>query len=161
MKKINLLIILSIGFSFSSQAANLEEELQNIKQNAVAAKVPQVPVYDVKLVNYKKFGSVNSFLSTRLESAGYKPQAINDFALNQLEMVGYMQDGSTKYAFIKTPYETIMLKPGDKIKSGQVTMVNESGVSIQDTLVDDTGKIYQKIINLKYINDNDVRLKLQ
>lgn len=140
---------------------SLEAQLEEIKQSAPSVKFPEVPVYDVSIQKYLRYPAINSFSSEQLNDHNYSTQITNDFNLNQVEMVGYMQDNNVKYGLIKTPYETLMLKAGDKIKGGVLTSVNESGAVITELVVDSDGKTYNKIVNLKYNINNEVKLKLQ
>lgn len=140
---------------------SLEAQLDEIKQNAPNVKFPEVPVYDITVQKYLRYPPVNDFSNDHLNDGTYTTQVTSDFNLNQLEMVGYMQDNNVKYGLIKTPYETLMLKAGDKIKSGVLTSVNESGAVITELVMDSDGRTYQKIVNLKYNINNEVKLKLQ
>ncbi len=160
--KNNIFLLLTIfAYNIANADQSLDQQLQELKNNARVSKIPEIPVYDIKPAAYKKFGFVNYFLSTRLDDTSFTTQIMNDFPLNQVQMVGYMNDANVKYALIKTPYETLMLKVGDKIKSGVITSINESGAVIMDQQSNSSGSTYQKIINLKFDNNENVRLKLQ
>lgn len=105
-------------------------QLAELDKQAVAILPPNLPELRSNLTNYQAYNGNNIFDAERVDS--YATDAFQDYNLNQLKMVGYMKFAGLDYAFVMTPYTTLKLKIGDKIKNGTVTKLSMHSLEIED-----------------------------
>lgn len=141
---------------------DLEEMVRNLNNTAVEATMPKLPEYTPSNTNYKMINIKNLFAQTRLRDVAESNNILQNYTLNQLQMVGFMTQKNNSYAFIKTPFETLLVKAGDKIKLGNVVSVTPTLVEIEELQVEND-KTYHKKVYIKFDtskDDNSLKLKL-
>lgn len=121
-----LLIIVPIAFA---DISDLEKLVNELNQQPIPQINPKLPEYKLANTSYRSLSSNNLFSASRMNESGDE-NYLNRYNLNQLQMVGFLNYQKTNYAFIKTPFETLRVKVGDKIQNGQVTLINESSLEI-------------------------------
>lgn len=157
--KYYLMLMSSLAFADTEDLQQMMKELDN---KSVVTKAPEIPVYTPAKTNFKQYQFDNLFSQERVRDDYATSNTLQNFNLNQLQMVGYMEQKKVNYAFVKTPYETLMLKTGDKVKGGTVTQVSQTQVELDEIQTQDN-KVYHKKIFLKLDSNktNDFKLKLQ
>lgn len=162
MKKIlKYYLMLNSCFIFA-ETEDLQQMMKDLDNTTVVTKAPEIPVYTPPKTNFKEYQFDNLFSQTRVSDDYATSNTLQNFNLNQLQMVGYMEQKKINYAFVKTPYETLILRSGDKIKGGTVTQVSPTQVELDEIQTQDN-KVYHKKIFLKLETNrnNDFKLKLQ
>jgi len=128
MSKIKILItILLISCSYAGEDS-LQQWFSLVKKETKPATVEDVPATPYINNSYMVPVNNNLFDVNKLQNN----QLNKNYTYNQLQMVGYMKYKGIDYAFIKTPYETISLKPGDLIKDGKVVKITPNSVLIDE-----------------------------
>lgn len=141
---------------------DLEQMVKNLNDTAVEVTIPKLPEYTPSNTNYKMISVKNLFTQVRLRDSAESNNILQNYTLNQLQVVGFMRQKNTDYAFIKTPFETLLVKTGDKIKLGNVVSITPAWVEIEELQVDND-KTYHKKVYLKFDaskDDNSLKLKL-
>jgi len=99
---------------------DLEQFVQELRSKPSINVPPVLPEFTFKPANYKMINYDNIFSQDRLDQK--ESDLLLNYNLDQLKMVGYLHYESRDYVFIKTPYETLKLKLGDKIKNGEISL---------------------------------------
>lgn len=160
MKNIYILFLLICSSMSHADITDLEQFVNDLNNRKFEVKQVEIPAFEPTSVNYKRLAFINIFSQKRLQGTEALQNPIKNYNSSQLQVVGFMLQDNTSYAFIKTPYETLMVKSGDKISGGQVVKVTSDIVEI-DILQTQNNREYHKKIYLKYTNpDNNLKLKL-
>lgn len=91
--------------------------------------MPNIPDFKPLLISNDYPPRVNIFDSKRIRTK--EAVDIENFIINQLQMVGYLRYHNVKYAFLRTPKMVIKVKSGDKLKDAIVLNVTENWVEIE------------------------------
>ncbi len=81
-------------------------------------------------------------------------EALEEFPLEALKMVGYLYQNKVGYAVIRAPdHKLYRVKPGNHIglNYGVIKEVNESGMIIKETVQDSTGEWTERISSLQFV----------
>ena len=125
---------------------DLEALVKNINNSQATQAPPELPIFKLSNTDYKTIESGGDIFDSIREPN----QADNDlqsYNLNQLQMVGYLHYKNVSYAFLRTPYETLKVKNGDKINNGLIISIESSSTLIEETQ-SQAGKIYKNKIFL-------------
>lgn len=160
-KILKLFMVFATSFVYAG-TADLEQMMQDLHNKNVNVVIPPLPDYKLPMVNFKPVNFRNIFSQNRLQDDAESYSSLQNYSLNQLQMVGYMKQKNTDYAFIKTPYETLMVKVGNKIKQGSVVKIFPEMVEIEELQIQEN-KQYHKTVYLKLEENknNNLKLKLQ
>lgn len=160
---LTVLILASISGIACADTEDLEQMLKTLHSKNVAPITPSLPQFVPANTNFKIVKFKNLFSQDRLQDTDQVSNTLQNYTLNQLQMVGFMKQKDINYAFIKTPYETLLVKAGDKIKLGSVVSVAPNIVEIEELQTQDD-RTYHKKVYVKFDttkNDNNLKLKLQ
>lgn len=121
-----LLVILPVLFA---DVSDLEQLMSELDQKPAPKIDPKLPEYKLMSTSYRSLSNNNLFDVGRINESN-DDNYLNRYNLSQLQMVGFLNYQKTDYAFIKTPFETLRVKVGDKIQSGKVVMISEMSLEI-------------------------------
>lgn len=123
---------------------DLNEMVRKISTDPVLQVPPELPVFKLPDTGYKDIESgLNLFDQNRLD--GQIENDLHNFNLSQLQMVGYMYYKNVDYSFVKTPYETLKVKVGDKILNGKIIRILPNNTEIDELQVQDNKVFTNKI----------------
>lgn len=152
-----LLLILPVIFA---DVSDLEQLIDELNQKPVPQIDPKLPEYKLMSTSYRSLSNNNLFDAGRINQSSDE-NYLNKYNLSQLQMVGFLNYQKTNYAFIKTPFETLRVKVGDKIQNGNVVAINESSLEIIERQTQGE-RIYDKKIFLQLNESKPKKLpKLQ
>lgn len=138
---------------------DLEQFVQELRSKPSTNVPPVLPEFTFKPANYKMINYDNIFSQDRLDQK--ESDLLQNYNLDQLKMVGYLHYESRDYVFIKTPYETLKLKLGDKIKNGEISLITPSSTQIDEPQIQDSKTFINKImLNLDQGNQTKKQPKL-
>lgn len=148
LKTIFILIsIISVSYA---DVADLEQLIKDLNNKPVELYPPKIPEWKPAETNFLQFGLIDIFDSDLLGESSVANNYLQQYNLNQVQMVGYMNYKKVNYAFLKTQYETLQVKVGDKMQNGVVARVDKESVEI----------VEQHIINNK-VFDKKIFIKLE
>lgn len=147
MVKVAKLLIILLGIYIPAFAgiADLEQLIADAGSKPASQIPPQLPVFKQSATNFLMESGGNIFDSNRND--GTITDDYSHYNLTQLQMVGYLRYMNTDYAFLKTPYETLKVKVGDKILNGHVVSVTSNTIQIDEIQVQNS-KVYNNKIFL-------------
>lgn len=152
-----LLFILPVVFA---DISDLERLIDELNQKPVPQIDPKLPEYKLMSTSYRGLSNNNLFDVGRINQSSDE-NYLNKYNLSQLQMVGFLNYQKTNYAFIKTPFETLRVKVGDKIQNGSVVMIGESSLEIIERQTEGE-RVYDKKIFLQLNESKTKKLpKLQ
>ncbi len=133
VKKIFIFLLLAWKFVYAD-IDDLSEIVKKISASPVVQIPPELPVFKLPETNYREVESgYNLFDQARL--TGEADSDLHNYNLSQLQMVGYMHYLNVDYAFLKSPYETLKVKVGDKILNGKVVVISQKNIQIDELQV--------------------------
>lgn len=133
---------------------NLDIFLSNNESNGLFVQVPNVPKLESSQSIHKTL-QINFFNKSKNVQKNGVDSNLQDFNLNQLTVVGVMDYKKKEYAFLKTPYETILVKVGDTIKNAKIIKININNIELEEVQMQDN-KVYKRKIYLKFnLRKND------
>lgn len=141
----DMLIVVLVAHCVYANTIDLEQMMQDLHYQKTDIVVPSIPDYKMPAVNFKSVHFKNIFSQNRLQDSTESNLNLQNYSLNQLEMVGYMRQKSIDYAFLKTPYETILVKVGDKVKQGYVIKIYPNSVEIEELQIQDNKHYHRKV----------------
>ncbi|TXI91108.1 MAG: hypothetical protein E6Q33_11155 [Neisseriales bacterium] len=152
---VRLIVSLLFFTPVFAEIIDLEKLILELQQKPAYMQPIILPKLETIIENYKTPSQNNIFDASR--SINFDISANmnynQDYSLNQLQMVGYMNYSGIDYAFLKTPFDTIKVKVGDSIKGGKVVSITNSVVEInQLQIIDD--KNYNKRIFIQLLKPN-------
>ncbi len=152
---VRLIVSLLFFTPVFAEIIDLEKLILELQQKPAYMQPIILPKLETIIGNYKTPSQNNIFDASR--SINFDISANmnynQDYSLNQLQMVGYMNYSGIDYAFLKTPFDTIKVKVGDSIKGGKVVSITNSVVEInQLQIIDD--KNYNKRIFIQLLKPN-------
>lgn len=152
---VRLIVSLLFFAPVFAEIIDLEKLILELQQKPAYMQPIILPKLETITGNYKTPLQDNIFDASR--SINFDISANmnynQDYSLNQLQMVGYMNYSGIDYAFLKTPFDTIKVKVGDSIKGGKVVSITNSVVEInQLQIIDD--KNYNKRIFIQLLKPN-------
>ncbi len=152
---VRLIVSLLFFTPVFAEIIDLEKLILELQQKPGYMQPIILPKLETIIGNYKTPSQNNIFDASR--SINFDISANmnynQDYSLNQLQMVGYMNYSGIDYAFLKTPFDTIKVKVGDSIKGGKVISITNSVVEInQLQIIDD--KNYNKRIFIQLLKPN-------
>lgn len=152
---VRLIVSLLFFTPVFAEIIDLEKLILELQQKPGYMQPIILPKLETIIGNYKTPSQNNIFDASR--SINFDISANmnynQDYSLNQLQMVGYMNYSGIDYAFLKTPFDTIKVKVGDSIKGGKVVSITNSVVEInQLQIIDD--KNYNKRIFIQLLKPN-------
>jgi len=152
---VRLIVSLLFFTPVFAEIIDLEKLILELQQKPAYMQPIVLPKLETIIGNYKTPSQNNIFDASR--SINFDISANmnynQDYSLNQLQMVGYMNYSGIDYAFLKTPFDTIKVKVGDSIKGGKVISITNSVVEInQLQIIDD--KNYNKRIFIQLLKPN-------
>lgn len=127
---------------------DLEQLIVELQNKPVSAFPPKMPEFKPESTNFTPFGSLDFFSQDLLEESNTTTNYLLKYNLNQIQMVGYMKYRNINYAFLKTPYETLKVKVGDKIQKGVVNKIDTNLIEIVEQQ-EFNNKIFDKKIFIK------------
>ena len=137
-----------------ADTSDLEQFVQELRAKPSTNIPPALPEFIFKSANYKMIEYDNIFSQDRLDRR--ESDILQNYNLNQVQMVGYLKYESKDYVFVKTPYETLKLKVGDKIKDGEITSITPISAQIDEPQIEDK-KTYINKIMLKLDQNNQAK----
>jgi len=159
MLKLLMFSIFMVAFAHA-EINDLELLIKDLEQKPIHMEPLVLPQLQIIFENYKSVEQNNIFDSGRSSSYDMNTYSYNqDYNLNQLQMVGYMNYTGISYAFLKTPFETIKVKVGDQIKGGKVMSITANAVEINQLQVVDN-KNYVKKIFIELVQPDNNKPKL-
>lgn len=147
----HFVVIISIILSCNNVFAvsdDLGIFLFNAKNNASYVNLPDTPKLESITNNYKK-SQIRFFTKSKDSLINGVSQKSQDFNLNQLIVTGMMVYKKRNYAFIKTPYDTLMVNVGDRIKNAKIIKIESNIVELEDVQMQGN-KVYKHKIYLKF-----------
>ena len=153
------LVILLFIASVYADINDLDALIKELEQKPIKMQPILLPKLNLDANNYSSISRNNIFDSSRNVNYDVNSLSYNqDYTLNQLKMVGYMNYNGVDYAFLKTPVDTIKVKVGDQIKGSKVVNITNSVVEInQLQLIDD--KKYNKKIFIELTQPVNIKAK--
>lgn len=154
---LGLLLILPVIFA---DVSDLERLIDEMNQKPVPQIDPKLPEYKLMSTSYRQLSNNNLFDAGRVNQSSDE-NYLNKYNLSQLQMVGFLNYQKINYAFIKTPFETLRVKVGDKIQNGNVVVINENSIEIIERQTQGE-RVYDKKIFLQLNESKTKKLpKLQ
>ncbi len=141
---------------------DLESLVKELEQKRIPMPTITLPKFERQSGDYKNslpnnvFDASRNFTNYDLNSMEYN----QDYSLNQLQMVGYMNYNGIDYAFLKTPFDTIKVKTGDQIKGAKIVNITNSVTEINQLQVIDD-KTYNKKIYIELLQPTNSKAKLK
>lgn len=162
-----LILFLFTGYqSFADIGENLNnlqlnQEIMQINAPENDVRMDEMPYLKDNKIEFDNSKLAQVFDYDRLNKTNsIDPSTLNNnYDIRQLQMLGTMTRGNSVYAFLKTPYDTKLVKEGDKIQNAKVIKITDNEVEISEILSED-GKEYNKHVYLKY-DDNSLSNKLK
>ncbi|RTL11178.1 MAG: hypothetical protein EKK54_08360 [Neisseriaceae bacterium] len=141
-----------------ADTSDLEQFVQDLRAKPSTNIPPALPEFTFKPANYKMIEYDNIFSQDRLDRR--ESDILQSYNLNQVQMVGYLKYEGKDYVFIRTPYETLKLKVGDKIKDGEVSLITPVSAQIDEPQIEDKKTFINKIM-LKLDQNNQAKKQLK
>lgn len=145
---INLLILILLCNQVLALSDDVNIFFVKTENNGFYVHVPDTPVLESINNNYK-IPQMNFFIKSKDSLTNTTNLRSQDFNLNQLVVVGVMNYKNKEYAFIKTPYETLMVKIGDIIKTAKIIKININNVELEEVQMQGN-KVYKHKVYLKF-----------
>lgn len=158
MLKSFIFLMVLLMMAANAEINDLEKLIKELEEKPMSMKPLVLPQLQIIFENYKPAERNNIFDGTRSSSYDINSYSYNqDYSLNQLQMVGYMNYAGVAYAFLKSPFETMKVKIGDQLKGGSVVNISSTSIEIDQLQVIDN-KSYKKKIYIELIQlDNNKR----
>ncbi len=137
-----------------ADTSDLVQFVQDLRAKPSSNAPPVLPEFRLKPTNYKMVEYDNIFSQDRLNRR--ESDILQNYNLNQVQMVGYLKYESKDYVFVKTPYETLKLKVGDKIKDGEISLITPVSAQIDEPQIENKKTFINKIM-LKLDQNNQTK----
>lgn len=144
-----IILLLIITPLFAEDLTDLRHFIKELELSPAKSNIPPLPKYKEMNTNYIIYDQKDLFDQKNIVGLDSKYE-LQKYSLDQLKMVGFMQYQNHNYAFLKTPYEIISVKVGDKIRDGVINTISKDSVQIDEMQLQD-GHTYTRKIFLKLI----------
>jgi len=169
MRGVFLLVFACLGLA-SCGGEKYSELKQFVKDadNLPRGRVPPLPgIKPFEPFNYDAYDLLDPFKPRKIEppkgaGGGLQPdltrrkEPLEAYPLENLHMVGTIQQGNVTYALVKTPDNNLFrVKPGNYMGQnfGLITDIDESSVKLKEIVQDSTGDWTERVSTLTLIEE--------
>lgn len=166
MKKAGLLLlILALSACGDGTYRDLEQFVKDTSQIKRGRVEPLPEVKPYEPVNYNAFALADPFKPSKIEpkaaasgAGGLQPdlarrkEALEAFSLENLKLVGSLEQNKVTYALIKAPDNSLhRVKTGNYLGQnfGQVTQISESEIKLKEIIQDSSGDWSERVSSLQ------------
>ncbi len=164
-----------VALACVSLASCMGEEHSDLKQfvkesdNLPRGRIPPLPdVRPYEPFSYDAFNLVDPFKPRKIEppksaaGGGLQPdlarrkEPLEAYPLENLRMVGTLQQGKTNYALVKSPDNNLFrVRTGNYVGQnfGLVTEISESAIKLKEIVQDSTGDWTERISTLTLVDE--------
>ena len=169
MRRIFIMILMCLGLAAcgSEKYSDLRQFVKD-SDNLPRGRIPPLPdVKPYEPFSYEAYDLVDPFKPRKIEppktaGGGIQPdltrrkEPLEAYPLENLRMVGTLQQNKTIYALVKSPDNNLFrIKPGNYIGQdfGLVTDISESAIKLKEIVQDSTGDWTERISTLMLVDD--------
>lgn len=161
------LVCLLVGSCGGEQHSDLRQFVKE-SDNLPRGRIPPLPdVKPYEPFNYDAFNLVDPFKPRKIEppktqTGGIQPdqnrrkEPLEAYPLENLRMVGTLQQNRTHYALVKSPDNNLFrVRTGNYMGQnfGQVTEISESTIKLKELVQDSAGEWTERISTLNLVDE--------